>query len=552
VRKTRNKKSYNCIGSTLLTQFLKLDNPFLMKTKTSLIAFFFLFKCLLGFSQNNTATGTGAGLSGTQNSSFGYFAGNKVTGSENTFLGIQAGRENTSGNYNTFLGSNAGRNNISGSFNTSLGYRAGYGAIGSNNIFIGSQAGHGETGSNKLYIEATPFITNQSNPLIYGDFGSRQVSINGKPADSYTTFTVNGNIIGTNNISVQTLSAKYSIMFDHQIPTIYLGISDGADLNRYLHIVNSEDTEHIPSGLKAGGILVADDYNFAYPSKNDIVAARSLHIGKYVTTPQGEDPRDYPHTPLYVYNSNSYNHNAAVFEHGFNTNTNIIVQNTLGQLLLGVDSQGKSQITPTTGKLGIGGIVNVDIDKVGIGTTVPDGFQVNVPLANENTQPTSNIRIGVLGSTPRIILDKAGSVPFEIDNAGGQLRIFNPGAVRLVVNSNGFVGIGTGSPDEALTVKGKIHTNEVKVDLLGAVAPDYVFEPTYDLKPLAEIETYIKENKHLPEVPSAKEMEQNGVQLGEMNMLLLKKVEELTLHLIELKKENDSLKVRVEKMEVKK
>jgi hypothetical protein len=173
---------------------------------------------------------------------------------------------------------------------------------------------------------------------------------------------------------------------------------------------------------------------------------------------------------------------------------------------------------------------------VGIGTASPDGFQVNSPLANENAQTASNVRIGMLGSTPRIILDKAGSVPFEIDNAGGQLRIFNPGAVRLVVNSNGYVGIGTGSPDEALTVRGKIHTNEVKVDLLGAVAPDYVFEPTYDLKPLAEIESYIKENKHLPEVPSAKEMEKNGVQLGEMNMLLLKKVEELRLYILQQEK----------------
>jgi hypothetical protein len=220
---------------------------------------------------------------------------------------------------------------------------------------------------------------------------------------------------------------------------------------------------------------------------------------------------------------------------------------------------------------------------VGIGTTAPDGFQVNAQLANETAQSTSNVRIGMLGSTPRIILDKAGSVPFEIDNAGGQLRIFNPGAVRFVVNSNGYVGIGTAAPDAALTVKGNIHTNEVKVDLLGAVAPDYVFEPTYDLKPLAEIETYIKENKHLPEVPSAKEMEKNGVQLGEMNMLLLRKIEELTLyildqdkeikeikersvstdasgkkieeltfHLIEMKKQNEELKNRVEKIENKK
>jgi trimeric autotransporter adhesin len=118
-----------------------------MKAKIAFIAFF-LLTCSMGFSQNNTATGTSAGLSGTLNSSFGYFAGNKVTGSQNTFLGANAGFSTTSGNYNSFLGYSAG--NISGSYNTLLGYQAGYSTTGSNNIFIGKQAGYGETGSNNL------------------------------------------------------------------------------------------------------------------------------------------------------------------------------------------------------------------------------------------------------------------------------------------------------------------------------------------------------------------------------------------------------------------
>jgi hypothetical protein len=116
---------------------------------------------------------------------------------------------------------------------------------------------------------------------------------------------------------------------------------------------------------------------------------------------------------------------------------------------------------------------------------------------------------------------------------------------------NGNVGIGTTTPDAKLAVKGTIHANEVRVDL-NVQGPDYVFEPTYHLKPLAEIEAYIKENKHLPEVPSAKEMEKNGVQLGEMNMLLLKKIEEMTLYVIELKKRDEAQQKEIEKIKTKK
>ena len=67
--------------------------------------------------------------------------------------------------------------------------------------------------------------------------------------------------------------------------------------------------------------------------------------------------------------------------------------------------------------------------------------------------------------------------------------------------------------------------------------PDYVFEKDYKLKTLTEVQKYITANKHLPEIPSAKNMEQNGVDLSEMNMKLLKKVEELTLYLIENEKQ---------------
>lgn len=129
-------------------------------------------------------------------------------------------------------------------------------------------------------------------------------------------------------------------------------------------------------------------------------------------------------------------------------------------------------------------------------------------------------------------------------------NVFSSNGASLAIKAiqNGNVGIGTPSPDEKLTVKGKIHTQEVKVDLLGSLVPDYVFENEYKLKTLEEVEKYIKENKHLPEIPSAKEIEKNGLMLAEMNMALLKKMEELTLYIIEMKKENEEMKKDIAKL----
>ena len=117
---------------------------------------------------------------------------------------------------------------------------------------------------------------------------------------------------------------------------------------------------------------------------------------------------------------------------------------------------------------------------------------------------------------------------------------------------NGNIGIGTNQPDALLTVKGQIHTQEVLVDLKGAVAPDYVFEnyfegnsklnPVYEFLTLSEVEKFIEKNHHLPGVPSAKVIEKDGMALKSMNLILLEKVEELTLYLIEQQKEIETLK----------
>lgn len=101
----------------------------------------------------------------------------------------------------------------------------------------------------------------------------------------------------------------------------------------------------------------------------------------------------------------------------------------------------------------------------------------------------------------------------------------------LVENTAGNVGIGTDVPKEKLSVNGKIRAQEVKVET--ANWPDYVFTDEYQLPTLKETAEFIEKNKHLPGVPKAAEVEENGLSLGEMNKILMQKVEELTLHLIE-------------------
>jgi hypothetical protein len=102
-------------------------------------------------------------------------------------------------------------------------------------------------------------------------------------------------------------------------------------------------------------------------------------------------------------------------------------------------------------------------------------------------------------------------------------------ADKLYVSGN--VGIGTNTPKEALSVNGNIRSKQIKVEI--ANWPDYVFKPNYKLPSLNEIKSYIELNQHLPDIPSEEDVVKNGLNLGEMNRLLLKKVEELTIYLIE-------------------
>ncbi|MFY0600153.1 MAG: hypothetical protein JXR03_10820 [Cyclobacteriaceae bacterium] len=120
---------------------------------------------------------------------------------------------------------------------------------------------------------------------------------------------------------------------------------------------------------------------------------------------------------------------------------------------------------------------------------------------------------------------------------------------KMWLDRFGNLGIGTSETfGYKLAVNGNIGAKEIKVENT-STWPDYVFENDYNLKPLDEVESFISENKHLPEVPSEAEVSESGINLGEMDAKLLQKIEELTLYMIDLNKQVKSQNQRIESLE---
>lgn len=137
----------------------------------------------------------------------------------------------------------------------------------------------------------------------------------------------------------------------------------------------------------------------------------------------------------------------------------------------------------------------------------------------------------------------------EIKNWGNNASIamMTAGVLHFKITPNGNVGIGTANPQHKLAVNGAIKAKDIIVT--SADWSDYVFTPGYPLPPLSAVEAHIQARGHLPGIPSAREVEANGVSVGRMQAKLLEKVEELTLHLIRQEKQNQELRARLARLE---
>jgi Repeat of unknown function (DUF5907) len=234
---------------------------------------------------------------------------------------------------------------------------------------------------------------------------------------------------------------------------------------------------------------------------------------------------------------------------------------------------GSAVNTTPSGKLGVGELYSEG--SIGIGTTTPlsnlhinkdinGGTGILITNTNAGNSTASHVTVGGVlaldqtmsmyyGGTNNAVL---GALTANLTANGGTtggmninvvpnapLRFLTNNTQRMIVGANGNVGIGTTAVpvDYKLAVAGNIIAEKIKVKLQSAGWPDYVFDKKYPLLPLPELEKFITKNKHLPQVPTAEDVKKNGIDLGDNQKILLQKVEELTLYMIELNKKVETL-----------
>jgi hypothetical protein len=431
------------------------------------------------------------------------------TSGNNISIGFQSMFNNESGGHNVGIGTGSLVNNISGNNNVAIGSLSGYKSLGNGNIFLGFQAGYNEQSSDKLVISNDA----SRSPLLYGDFQFGRIGLNTKELTHTLNISSDANnssglrFLKLNNQSPTQASNGKVLSLNSNGEVILTTDLAGQSTTSYWNangnnITNSNTgTVNISNNLSVNGTLSPSVLKLPFVNQSSKFLGLD-NLGNVITV-------DAPESTGTVVAGSS----------GFWS------KNGSGDLIPSISNSNRVYMFGMS--IGWGGIKFSELNST-----------------YENPFPSNGLALS---------LDEFGNVILTRNSDGGtsstttgNSKWSQSGNIIFTPNDN-KVAIGNGLatlPDGYLLyVKKGILAERVRVAVsTSSKWADYVFEPDYKLMPLHEVESFIKENNHLPNVLSADEIVDAGIDLAEMAAKQMEKIEELTLYLIQANK-------RIEKLE---
>jgi trimeric autotransporter adhesin len=479
--------------------------------------------------QNNSATNSLAiGMNayknggGFENIAIGTSSMQDASGSYNTVVGDYA-LSNNLGQYNVSVGRSSLFNNRSGGNNTALGTGSlTFNKTGNYNTAIGASANVRDTN----FVNATAIgalaRVDCSNCLVLGS----KSSINGATSDVNVGI---GTTEPTTKLHVKNTAGGFGMNLESGTANNYLAFTNSAGYMGYAGSFTAA------TNLDFGTSGFGTDVNLVTGSVAKMTVKLNGKVGIGTTNPNASleiKSTSFPSSPsLKLYDNNVIGYSRLQF------------QNASGSSywqIAGLNSTVNANEVLTFSNSASGDLMSITGDgKVGVGTSNPSHkFTIAQPSGIGISQDA-----GSGGPQIGFYTNPLGTYLQTHNNFDLSFATNNGGAAMTLQKNTGNVGIGITNPNEKLAVNGRIRSKEVLVE--AAFWPDFVFDEKYALPTLSEVEKFIAANKHLPNVPSANEVETNGQNLGDIQKKLLQKVEELTLYIIEQNK-------RIEKLEAEK